>query len=81
MATNIGTHAAALIEAVHEITYNLQGLGAIGTCMTSNQEPEAFYNLVEFLTKLQSNRVSELTHYLETTVLPIVKHINTPGAK
>lgn len=81
MATNIGTQAAALIEAVNEITWNLQGLGAIGTCMTSNQEPEAFYNLVEFMTKIQSERVSNLTEYLEKTVLPIVKHINSPSAR
>lgn len=79
MATNIGTQAAALIDRVEKLAWNLQGLGQIGTCMQgANQEPEAFYNIVAFLTELQSDWVDEMKTYLEQHVLPIVKHINQP---
>jgi hypothetical protein len=79
MATNIGTQAAALIDRVEKLAWNLQGLGQIGTCMQgANQEPEAFYNIVEFLTALQSDWVDEMKTYLEQKVLPIVAHINEP---
>lgn len=79
MATNIGAQAAALIDRVEKLAWNLQGLGQIGTCMQgANQEPEAFYNIVEFLTTLQSEWVDEMKTYLEQKVLPIVAHINEP---
>jgi hypothetical protein len=69
MATIIEAQLLELIEQVNRVTWNLQGLGKIGTCMTSNYEAEAFVNLVEFLTELQSDRVDELISYLEKNLL------------
>lgn len=79
MATNIETQAATLIEQVHQITWALNGLGKIGTCMNSNMETEAFINLVEFLTKIQTDRIDALTHYITEKILPLVGEICVRG--
>lgn len=69
MATIIEAQLLELIEQVNSVTWNLQGLGKIGTCMTSNFEVDAFVNLIEFMTELQSDRVDDLTSYLEKNLL------------
>jgi hypothetical protein len=75
MADNIGTHAAALIDACNEVSWNLRGLGRLGVALTAT-DPDDFYNLVDFLTGLQVDRLDALTVYLQRNVLPVVAHIN-----
>jgi len=82
MATNIGTQAAELLERVQNFSWILKDLGHIGTCINGNAyDAQSFYNIVEFMTKMNADVVDEMKCYLEERVVPIVSHINTPEAK
>lgn len=75
MATNIGTQAAALIDQAHNITWAMEGLSKIGTCLTTGEEAESFINLVHFLAEIQTERIDALTSYIAREVLPLVADI------
>lgn len=77
MATNIGTQAAALLDRVEKFSFILKDVGHVGTCMNGNAyDYQSLFNIVEFLTEIQSEAVDEMKTYLEKNVLPIVAHIN-----
>lgn len=69
MATIIEAQLLTLIEQVERVTWNLQGLGRIGTAISAAQHPEDFYNLLELLTEIQSDKLDELTSYLKANLL------------
>jgi len=80
MAINIGTHAAKLIEQTEQITWAISGLSRLGTDLGVSHDPRDYYNLVEVLAQIQNDRLAALTDYLARHVIPIVSHLNSPGA-
>ena len=82
MATNIGTQATALLDRVEKFSFIMKDVGHVGTCINGNAyDYQSLFNIVEFMTEMQVEAVSEMKDFIEKHVLPIAAHINAPGAK
>lgn len=77
MATNIGTHAAKLIEQANQTSMALACMGRLSAHieMTTADASDWWYP-IEVLTELHNTRFEALSEYLTRHVLPIVNHIN-----